>query len=73
MRGAEHENPTRGVVNRDCQVHGIDNLYIAGSSVFPTGLRMRSQPPHSGWARCGSWDKRDMGSHGSHSVRAYFC
>jgi len=31
-----HDDPTRGVVNRDCQVHGIDNLYIAGSSVFTT-------------------------------------
>ena len=26
-----------GVVDKNCQVHGIDNLYIAGSSVFPTG------------------------------------
>ena len=25
-----------GVVNRDCQVFGVDNLYVAGSSVFPT-------------------------------------
>ena len=24
------------VVDRNCRVHGIDNLYIAGSSVFPT-------------------------------------
>ena len=29
-------NPRRGVVNEHCQVHGISNLYIAGSSVFPT-------------------------------------
>ena len=29
-------NPRLGVVNEDCQVHGISNLYIAGSSVFPT-------------------------------------
>ena len=26
----------RGVVNADCRVHGIGNLYVAGSSVFPT-------------------------------------
>ncbi len=26
-----------GVVDRQCKVHGIDNLHIAGSSVFPTG------------------------------------
>ena len=30
-------NPRLGVVNEHCQVHGINNLYIAGSSVFPTG------------------------------------
>jgi len=28
-------NPKQGVVNEHCQVHGISNLYIAGSS-FPT-------------------------------------
>jgi choline dehydrogenase-like flavoprotein len=31
-----HGDPKLGVVNADCQVHGISNLYIAGSSVFPT-------------------------------------
>jgi choline dehydrogenase-like flavoprotein len=31
-----HEDPRQGVVDRDGRVHGIDNLYIAGSSVFPT-------------------------------------
>lgn len=25
-----------GIVDADCKVHGVDNLYIAGSSVFPT-------------------------------------
>ncbi|MDQ1535067.1 MAG: hypothetical protein QOF28_2828 [Actinomycetota bacterium] len=30
-----HADPTRGVVDTDCKVHGTDNLYIAGSSVFP--------------------------------------
>jgi choline dehydrogenase-like flavoprotein len=29
-------NPRDGVVNEDCRVHGIANLYVAGSSVFPT-------------------------------------
>jgi choline dehydrogenase-like flavoprotein len=29
-------NPREGVVDEHCQVHGIHNLYIAGSSVFPT-------------------------------------
>jgi choline dehydrogenase-like flavoprotein len=31
-----HTDPTRGVVDDDCRVHGVQNLYIAGSSVFPT-------------------------------------
>jgi choline dehydrogenase-like flavoprotein len=28
--------PADGVVNSDCRVHGVANLYLAGSSVFPT-------------------------------------
>jgi choline dehydrogenase-like flavoprotein len=31
-----HVEPRRGVVDPDCRVHGIANLYVAGSSVFPT-------------------------------------
>lgn len=31
------ERPEDGVVDRDCRVHGMDNLHVAGSSVFPTG------------------------------------
>ena len=27
-------DPTNGVVDADCRVHGIANLYIGGSSVF---------------------------------------
>lgn len=30
------EDPRTGVVDRDCKVHGVDNLHVAGSSVFPT-------------------------------------
>ena len=26
---------TDSVVDADCRVHGVDNLYVAGSSVFP--------------------------------------
>jgi choline dehydrogenase-like flavoprotein len=34
------DNPRRGVTNGFGQVHGVENLYVAGSSLFPT----------SGWA-----------------------
>jgi len=45
LRGGNHHmgttrmanEPTAGVVDKNGKVHGIDNLYIAGSSVFPTG------------------------------------
>ncbi|MEM6649492.1 MAG: GMC family oxidoreductase [Pseudomonadota bacterium] len=30
-------DPRFGVVDRDCKLHGVDNLYLGGSSVFPTG------------------------------------
>ena len=29
-------DPRRGVVNADCRVHGVRNLYAVGGSVFPT-------------------------------------
>lgn len=31
-----HDSPTQGVVDRNCRVHGVNNLFVAGSSVFPT-------------------------------------
>jgi choline dehydrogenase-like flavoprotein len=31
-----HNDEKKGVVDADCKVHGLANLYIAGSSVFPT-------------------------------------
>lgn len=31
------DDPKTGVVDADCKVYGIDNLYIAGSSCFATG------------------------------------
>jgi choline dehydrogenase-like flavoprotein len=31
-----HDSPQHGVVDRNCRVHGMTNLYVAGSSVFPT-------------------------------------
>jgi choline dehydrogenase-like flavoprotein len=30
------QNPQLGVVDADCRIHGISNVYVAGSSVFPT-------------------------------------
>jgi choline dehydrogenase-like flavoprotein len=35
-----HSNPKQGVVDPDCRVHGFRNLFVTGTSVFPT----------SGWA-----------------------
>ncbi|NNF11893.1 MAG: GMC family oxidoreductase [Gemmatimonadetes bacterium] len=32
-----HDDPRRGVVDAECRVHDMANLYVAGSSVFPTG------------------------------------
>jgi choline dehydrogenase-like flavoprotein len=29
-------DPSKGVVNSDCRVHGMENLYVGGSSVFAT-------------------------------------
>lgn len=31
-----HDSPRQGVVDRNCQVHDMSNLFIAGSSVFTT-------------------------------------
>lgn len=30
------DDPRSGIVDADCRVHGLANLYIAGSAVFPT-------------------------------------
>jgi len=32
-----NDSPRLGVVERNCRVHGIENLYIGSSAVFPTG------------------------------------
>ena len=34
-----HDDVKQGVVDRNCKVHGLHNLFIAGSSVFPTAGR----------------------------------
>jgi choline dehydrogenase-like flavoprotein len=30
------DSPKHGVVDRNCQVHGVNGLFVSGSSVFPT-------------------------------------
>ena len=30
------DDPLKGVVDRNCLIHGLSNIYAAGSSVFPT-------------------------------------
>jgi len=45
LRGDQHHmgttrmarDPKRGVVDENCRVHGVENLYMAGCSVFATG------------------------------------
>jgi choline dehydrogenase-like flavoprotein len=32
-----HADPKHGVVDANCRVHGLSNLYIAGAAVYPTG------------------------------------
>jgi hypothetical protein len=32
-----HPDPRQGVVDADCRVHGVSNLFAVGTSVFPTG------------------------------------
>lgn len=44
LRGGNHhmgtirmgDSPQHSVVDANCRVHGLDNLYVAGSGVFPT-------------------------------------
>jgi choline dehydrogenase-like flavoprotein len=31
-----HNDPAQGVVDNNCRVHGLENLFVAGSSVFTT-------------------------------------
>ena len=31
-----HEDPKQGVVDAACKIHGLSNLYVAGSAAFPT-------------------------------------
>jgi choline dehydrogenase-like flavoprotein len=31
------DDPKKGVVDANCKIHGLDNLFVAGSSCYPTG------------------------------------
>ena len=31
-----HNDPKKGVVDENCRLHGVSNLFVAGPSVFPT-------------------------------------
>lgn len=57
------DDPKQGVVDRNCKVHDVDNLYLGGCSTFATGGH--ANPTYTitqwrcGWptiwaARCGS-------------------
>ena len=37
-------DPRTGVTDPDCRVHGLANLYLAGSSVFPTAGHANPTP-----------------------------
>ncbi len=39
-----HADPRRGVVDGNCQVYGVGNLFVAGASVFPTGGSVSPMP-----------------------------
>ena len=59
--GKHHIGTTRmsaddrtGVVDADCRVHGMANLYIGGSSVFADHRPLPTRPTPSPSSRCGS-------------------
>ena len=39
------QSPKAGVVDQNCKVFGIENLYVAGSSAFPTGSGVNPTMP----------------------------
>ena len=60
------DDPQRGVVDRDCRVFGLDNLYVAGSSVFPTSSYINPTLP--GCVSAATW--MHSGSVASHWIGA---
>ena len=39
------DRPSEGVVDGNCRTHDVDNLYLAGASVFPTGSQANPTLP----------------------------
>ena len=39
-----HADPRQGVIDGQCRVHGMSNLFIAGASTFPTGGAVSPMP-----------------------------
>jgi choline dehydrogenase-like flavoprotein len=37
-----HDNPRRGVTNAEGRVHSVENLYVVGGALFPTGSNANS-------------------------------
>jgi choline dehydrogenase-like flavoprotein len=61
-----HVDPRQGVVDPDCRVHGISNLYVGGSSVFPTvGYSNPTLTIVALALRLGDHLKRELGVNGS--------
>lgn len=57
------ESPRDGVVDADCRVHGMSNLYVAGASVFPTvGMANPTLTAVALALRLGTHISRRMGS-----------
>jgi choline dehydrogenase-like flavoprotein len=61
------ESPRDGVVNRDCRVHGIDNLYVASSSVFVRSGQLDFYDPRIRPSPCRA-PRRATGSMESHGT-----
>ena len=38
-------DPRTSVVNADGRMHGVNNLYVAGSAIFPTSARLTPPLP----------------------------
>ena len=38
-----HEDPSEGVVDLECRLHGADNVLVTDASVFPSCIRVNAQ------------------------------